>query len=312
MTTRQIRHAVCITLCLIVGYLPSQSLRAESNLDAEYASQTGTAITIIFDNSGSMQGSKMTEAKQAFKWWLEKAAQPDAKEASTAWSLVTFDNGGQIEVPFSPDAASSRRIAIAVDRLDARTNTPIVASLNVAMKQINTRRAKVSPYQRHVVLLFTDGQENADKGGTEAVIRTILAMRAASVEVVGIGYYGDGDYLDRAVTRYYSASSERALRAGLAKVDAEVDLGGEVFVTQADLHAMQTLPGPAANSTLQEGSIIVPHIPRPGSTPSSNIIPRQRSMKDNMALAFLFTFGLMLFMIVAAVVTFFQSHKSKH
>jgi uncharacterized protein YegL len=234
MRTRTSYILACITLCLSFGASPLRPLYGEDALDKEYADQTGTAITIIFDNSGSMEGRKLTEAKQAFRWWLDKAPE------SYTWSLIDFDEQGRIEVPFAPLAG--RKVALAVNALTARTNTPIVRSLNLAMKQIRARRAKVSPYQRHVVLLFTDGAENEDRGGTEAVLRTIRAMRAASVEVVGIGYHGDGDYLAQAATRFYAADSEKALRTGLAQVDAEVNLGGELNVTPEDLKAMEVLP----------------------------------------------------------------------
>ncbi|PTY01636.1 hypothetical protein DB346_12940 [Verrucomicrobia bacterium LW23] len=206
----------------------------DSSLDAEYKAQTGTAITIIFDNSGSMYGKKLKEAKQAFAWWLEKA--PD----SYAWSLITFEQGGTLRVPFSD--GDRTKIANQVRTLLANTDTPIVRSLKVAMKQIKDRRAKASPYERHVVLLFTDGAENQDKGGNGAVNRTIREMRAENVEVVGIGYHGEGDYMRGTATRFYQANNEEALQSGLSKVDAEIDMNDDVKVTPLELEAMAKLP----------------------------------------------------------------------
>ncbi len=243
------KRILFFALVLIMPLRAVTSTDAETALNAEYAAQTGTAITIIFDNSGSMEGAKLKEAKQAFRWWLEKA--PDGY----TWSLINFDGNGKILVPFAPNA--KEKIASAVNAQKARTNTPIANSLRLARKQIEEYRGKVAPYQRQVVLLFTDGQENQDSGGGEAVLQTIREMRALNIEVVGIGFHGEGDYLGKASTRYYPADDEEQLRSGLGKVDAEIDLGGEVNVTPEDLKAM----GAADEKTAKENALEHPAMP---------------------------------------------------
>jgi uncharacterized protein YegL len=199
----------------------------------------GTAITVIFDNSGSMDGQKIDEAKAAFKAWLAKTPE------SYTWSLINFDNGGKLVVPFGH---SRDQVATAIQGFTAHTNTPIVRALKIATKQIKERRAKASPYERHLVLLFTDGEENQDPGGDNEVLRVIRKMRAQNIEVVGIGYHGDGDYLAQAATHYYQADDAEALKAGLDKVDEEVDVNGEVNVTPEDLKAMSELPAPTKHA----------------------------------------------------------------
>ena len=253
------KRILFLALLLLLPLRAQVSTDAESALNSEYAAQTGTAITIIFDNSGSMEGEKMRQAKQAFRWWLEKA--PDGY----TWSLINFDDRGTIVVPFTPNAKA--KIASAVNNQRAKTNTPIVSSLRVARKQIEEYREKTSPYQRQVVLLFTDGEENQDSGGGEAVLQTIRDMRALNIEVVGIGFHGEGDYLGQASTRYYSAGNEEQLRSGLGKVDAEIDLNDEIKVTPEDLKAM----GGRNEKTPKEAALEKP--PLPAAEKKSGIAP---------------------------------------
>ncbi len=193
----------------------------------------GTAITVIFDNSGSMEGRKIDEAKAAFQAWLQSTLN------TYTWSLIDFDDGGRVVVPF---CRSPEQVAQAIAGFSAHTNTPIVSALKLATRQIQERRKKVTPYERHLVLLFTDGQENQDSGGDDEVLNVIRKMRSLNIEVVGIGYHGDGDYLAQASTHYYQADDLEALKSGLKKVDAEVDLGGEVKTTPEDLRAISEMP----------------------------------------------------------------------
>jgi uncharacterized protein YegL len=240
---------------------PTDSVKDASDPDM------GTAITVIFDNSGSMQGQKIDEAKTAFKAWLSKAP------GTYIWSLIDFDDGGRLVVPFGKDQS---KVAAAISGFTAHTNTPIVNALKIATRQVVERRIKVTPYERHLVLLFTDGQENQDPGGDGAVLKMIRKMRALNIEVVGIGYHGDGDYLAKEATHYYQADDIEALKAGLNKVDAEVDLGGEIQVSPDDLKAMSQLPPPPNHAddetpdTSQDTTVVAP-APSAGSPPS--VIP---------------------------------------
>ena len=59
-------------------------------LAREREEQTGTAITILFDNSGSMNAeNKINQAKSAFSTWLRTVP------AGYKFSLITFEDQGQ-------------------------------------------------------------------------------------------------------------------------------------------------------------------------------------------------------------------------
>ena len=67
----------------------------ENPLDEEFASQTGTAYTIILDDSGSMQANnKFTQARNAFLEWVETI--PDGN----TWAFFALNNTGN-PLPFT-------------------------------------------------------------------------------------------------------------------------------------------------------------------------------------------------------------------
>jgi len=206
-------------------------------LTREREEQTGTAITILFDNSGSMKGEKLQQAKSAFSAWLKTVP------AEYKFSLITFEGKGQLTVPLGEKTRDL--IAQRVAKLNANTSTPICGALRVAREQIEKRRREVTPYERHVVLIFTDGQETADPRGENGVRADIAALRAQTVEVVGVGFHGQGDYMNGVATRFALANNEQELMQGLAKVDAEIGGVDDLLVSPEDLAALKRYQAPA-------------------------------------------------------------------
>jgi uncharacterized protein YegL len=234
---------VALALILMTPVASAESIKAK--LDKEYKQQTGTAITIIFDDSGSMSGKKITQAKAAFKSWLETAPN------HYRFSLIHFANNGRLAIPLGEN--TRRAVASKVASFSARYGTPICAALAIAQNQIRKRRAKVSPYERHVVLLFTDGKESGRRGN-RGVQEDIRMLRNESVEVVGIGFHGQGDYMDGVATRFFSATDQEQLHKGLSAVDAEIGDISDIKVTDADLLVMKTvvpvsMPAPGTETT---------------------------------------------------------------
>jgi uncharacterized protein YegL len=215
---------------------------------AETEAEVATAYTVVFDTSGSMKGERLSQAKQAFRWWLG-SVQP-----GNVWSVLCFEtNKGRVVVPFTPSGQSA--VAAAIDRFEANGNTPIVATLAAAEKQIAERKA-LKPYERHVLLLFTDGDENQHPGRNGAVIEKIRQLRTQNIEVIGVGYAGAGDYMARAVSRYFSAGDDAGLKTGLSQVEVEVDPLTPVIVTPEEMKKLASLPAeiraPATGAAVKE------------------------------------------------------------
>ena len=217
-----------IANCLIFNAIFAQDSEF-SELDAEFASQTGTAYTIIFDDSGSMEGGKLSQAKQAFRWWLEKA------EPNNAWCFLPM-NRRSLDVDFVKNGES--QVLKAVDKLRVGGMTPIVATLERAFGMIKKRRESVTPYERHLLILLTDGHETKHPGGNPAVCEMVSKLRLEDVEVFGIGFHGQGDYLDGFATHFAAANNREELQSSLANVDAEVPLDIEFRISPEEEKAM--------------------------------------------------------------------------
>lgn len=257
MKTARLVAPIVVGFLLGAGRLPAQENAAKA-LAQERAEQTGTAITILFDNSGSMQQeNKLQQAKSAFRAWLEKIP------ADTKLSLITFEGHGRLNVPMG--AGNRELIAQKVAQLEARTSTPICGALEIARGQIEQRRREVTPYERHVVLVFTDGQETEDRRGIEGVREEITALRAQSVEVVGIGFHGQGDYMSDVATRFTLANDEAELKQGLAKVDAEIGGADDLVVTPEDLAALKKFQPAAPAPILTTPTESAPAEPPPAT-----------------------------------------------
>ena len=213
-----------------------------AELEAEYASQTGTAYTIVFDDSGSMEGQKIREAKQAFAWWLEKAG------PNNAWCFLPL-NRRYLDVEFVKNGEA--QVIRAVKNLEVGGITPIVDTLALAYEKIKTRRETVTPYERHLVIILTDGAETKDPGGNPAVCKSILGLREKGIEVFGIGFHGEGSYLDGFASHYVAANNREELQRSLSQVDAEVPLNIEFRISAEEKKAMALLATMPAGKTPQ-------------------------------------------------------------
>jgi hypothetical protein len=240
-----------------------------------------------------MQGQRLIQAKQAFRWWLG-SVQP-----GNVWSVLRFDNGkGLVVVPFK--TSGQGEVGTAIEGFAAIGNTPIVATLTVAQHQIAERR-KTKPYERHVVLLFTDGDETQDKDRNRAVVRKINELRAETIEVVGIGYAGAGDYLARATSRYFSAADETRLKDGLAQVEVEVDPLTPVSVTPEELKKLAIPPAhPAAPNATKATAPSTRSDEKP-ATPISAAVPPVAASRAGFSVWPMFGLGLVIVLFVSVV-----------
>jgi uncharacterized protein YegL len=236
-------------------------------LTREREEQTGTAITILFDNSGSMKGEKIKQAKAAFRSWLQTVP------TEYKYSLITFEGNGQLVVPLGEKTRDI--IAQRVAKLDANTSTPICGALRIAREQIEKRRREVTPYERHVVLIFTDGQETADPRGADGVRADIAALRKQTVEVVGVGFHGEGDYMNGVATRFALANNEQELKQGLAKVDAEIGGVDDLVVSADDLAALKKFQAPPVQPI---SATAVPEAAAEPAPPASTPAPKKRGL----------------------------------
>src|SRR5580692_6822220 len=124
MKTIHFRAGPLALLALLCLFITSHGQTVDP-LTREREEQTGTAITILFDNSGSMNAeNKITQAKSAFRAWLSAAP------AGYKFSLITFEDQGRLVVPLGENTRDL--VAQRVSQLTARTSTPICGALKIA------------------------------------------------------------------------------------------------------------------------------------------------------------------------------------
>jgi len=250
---------------------------AMSKLDEERLDQSGTVITIIFDDSGSMAGEKMAQAKAAFRDWL--ATVPDTYRigliALNGGTLVKWNRGNKSEV------------ADAVARIQVNGATPLADVIQNVMAEIK-KRQKLLPFERHVLVVFTDGEDSTNRG-VDGVREELFNASRNLVETVGIGFHGQGDYMSDVATRYFDAGSTEELRRGLEKVDSEIGNTSDIVIDDSTLQAMKTV----------KASSFRPAPPAPTSDASTTSTVSRSRHSSSASPVFVFIFAI--FVVIAVL-----------
>jgi len=134
-------------------------------------------VIFVIDNSGSMGGASITQAKASLIYALGRL-QPNDR-----FNVIRFDHTMDVLFPASvpADAAHISRATSFVSALQAAGGTEMVPAMHAALTDNNASDS--SNYLRQVVFL-TDG----DIGNEQQLFETITAMRGRSrVFMVGIG-----------------------------------------------------------------------------------------------------------------------------
>lgn len=221
-------------------------------LQEEHDAQAGVAVSIVFDDSGSMDDNhKLVMAKKAFRTWIEHA--PD----SYRFGLEALNAG--VLVPLQRNDRA--QILAAVDRLRASGDTPLADTIAQTAKAIQKRRAAGAEYERQVVVVLTDGEDNTRRG-PEGVQQEIRALRARGVEVIAFGYQGEGDYMRGSATHFYSPENGQDIGKGLDAIGSEIGDTSDVRVDDATRAQMQQV---AATAPVAPANPVPPAVVEPPS-----------------------------------------------
>lgn len=150
------------------------------------------AMVLVLDRSGSMNGEKLTLAKEAARATLE-VLQPSDK-----LGIVAFDSAPRI-IARVQRASNRMRISDALSRLSPGGGTAIFPALDSAVELLRNTEAKI----KHIILL-TDGQSN------RAGILDLVALAGRdtiTISTVGVGNGTDQKLLmeiaEEGAGRYY-------------------------------------------------------------------------------------------------------------
>lgn len=151
-------------------------------------------LAIVLDRSGSMQGSKLQNAKQAALAAFRSLAPTDL------FALVIYDDRVTTIIPSQPVGEIPNAKAL-IDSVTAGNSTALFAGVSQAAAEIrrNTARSFI-----HRILLLSDGLANVGPSSPEDLGRlgAALAKEQITVSTIGVG----NDYNEDLMTRLSQSS----------------------------------------------------------------------------------------------------------
>lgn len=147
--------------------------------DTAAAKRPKMNIGIALDRSGSMQGAKIREARDAAKYCVDQLLPTDR------FSAVIFDD--HVDVLFTNKLVTDREmLKRGIDRIEDRGSTALHEGWLVAGRQVSET---LDPEAINRVLLITDGQANVGETNPDRIVSGAreAADRGVSTTTIGIG-----------------------------------------------------------------------------------------------------------------------------
>jgi Ca-activated chloride channel family protein len=169
-------------------------VKLEGLAAAETISRPPVNVSLVIDRSGSMQGVKIEQAKEAAILALSRLSRQDRV------SVIAFDHQVDVVVPAGPfeDFSEMKR---RIDKIYARGQTAIYAAVRQAGQSVGEA---VSPERVSRVILMSDGLANVGPSSPADLERLgrELGGQGISVTTIGLGL----DYSEELMTRLALAS----------------------------------------------------------------------------------------------------------
>ncbi len=178
------------------------------------AMSTAKNFYFVFDGSGSMRGSRITEAKTAVKEMLKNIGD------DVNLGLWVFDKFGNREV--LPLAAGNKlKFIQAIDDVRADEGTPLGSAIAHGVEALAQQRAKQLEYGEYRLVVITDGDADWD----DPVEKGTKPAATEQIPIYTIGFHtGSSHSLFKYSVFYKSANSLDELRKALDEVSAELDV----------------------------------------------------------------------------------------
>jgi len=142
-------------------------------------SRTPVNVALVIDRSGSMQGLRIAQAREAAVMAINRLQPNDIA------SVVIFDQSVDVLVPAQP-VADANMYADLVRRVHARGSTAIHAGVLTGAAEVRKFKA---PHRLNRVVLLSDGQANVGPARPDefAVLGRGLLAEGISVSTIGLG-----------------------------------------------------------------------------------------------------------------------------
>jgi Ca-activated chloride channel homolog len=158
------------------------TIRAPKQVPPEEAAPAGKkrsplTFTAVLDNSGSMQGIKINQAKDAVRQAIR------ILHAEDVFSLVTFAN--EVACPFEPAKVSDKTAADvenSLKKINASGQTALCGGLELGLEKAGKNKQDTT-----LVLLLSDGQANQGETDLEKIGQRALKAREQGMVVSTLG-----------------------------------------------------------------------------------------------------------------------------
>jgi len=178
--------------------------------DASAADLMAENFLVVLDDSGSMAGNKMKQAKQALK------ALADTLDKKHQLGLMLLNNRQVI-----PIASNNRaEFKTAVSRASSDGGTPLTDATKRAFMQITEQASRQQGYGAYHVIVVTDGESN--DGSPMEIVQAIVKNTAVQVHVVGF-HVDDHEMNDSRYVNYQTAKNTAELIKAFEAVAAETN-----------------------------------------------------------------------------------------
>jgi Ca-activated chloride channel family protein len=165
--------------------------------DVWWYTKRHTNVYLVVDVSGSMEGSKLDNAREALRVFVEQV-KGDLEQVG----LITFSSSANEVVPLA--------IVEAIDQLDARGDTALLDAVDLAYNQLQSRG---DTERINAIVVMTDGRENNSRVDLRSLRQWIGRNNETGVPVV-IFCIGYGDDADVGTLRSLAESSGGQYYAG--------------------------------------------------------------------------------------------------
>jgi len=166
----------------------SQAINSVEHLDLP------VSMGILIDNSGSMRDKRATVNDAAFRFLGASNAQDEA-------FIVNFSEQPFLDQRFTTDRISLRR---GISRSDPAGTTALYDAVAASADEL----AKHGKNRKQVLLIITDGADNASRLSLQDAIRRVQGLGGPVVYTIGLLFDGDPEESDRARAALQRLSEE--------------------------------------------------------------------------------------------------------
>ena len=131
------------------------------------------SIGILVDNSGSMRDQRLRVNAAALEF--VKASNPEDE-----MFIVNFNDEAYRDTDFTNDHS---RIQDALQRIDSRGGTALYDAVRASLDYLNEKAHN----EKRVLLLISDGEDNASKAELEVLVRELQEMGSSQTQIYAIG-----------------------------------------------------------------------------------------------------------------------------